>query len=348
MGMQSCKRFFGALALVTLTSLSFAASLGIGDKAPALDVKKWMKGTEVKSFEKGKTYVVEFWATWCGPCRATIPHLTELAKKNKDVTFLGISIWEDDKGQMEPFIKEMGDKMDYNVGWSGNKEGMSVTWMQAAGENGIPSAFIVKDNVIMWIGHPMSMDKPLEEIQSGKYDIEKAKAAAKAEKEAEAKAAAAQKEIAACDKMYNDGKTAEAKAKLDQLVKENPSLAGMASGVKMKWRAMEDPAGFEADAKKAAKNEDARMEYIMFGLNNSRNPKLQAISLKVMEMICKETEDKDVICLYYTAVAFQRAGKKELALAYGERAIVSFPNSTMKDEKGLLEAIENFVAGLKK
>jgi hypothetical protein len=90
------------------------------------------------------------------------------------------------------------------------------------------------------------------------------------------------------------------------------------------------------------------MEYIMIGLNNSRNPKLQAISLKVMEMICKETEDKDVICLYYTAVAFQRAGKKDLAIAYGERAIVSFPNSTMKDEKGLLGAIETFVAGLKK
>jgi tetratricopeptide (TPR) repeat protein len=220
--------------------------------------------------------------------------------------------------------------------------------MQAAGENGIPSAFIVKDNIIMWIGHPMSMDKPLEEIQSGKYDIEKAKAAAKAEKEAEAKAAAAQLEIPACDKMYNDGKTAEAKAKLDQLVKENPSLAGMASGLKMKWRAMEDPAGFEADAKKAAKSDNQRIQYLQFGVSNIENKKIQPTILKVMEMICKETEEKEVISLYYTAYCFKQAEKKDQALVYAEKALVAFPNSTKKDDKRLLATIEKFIAELKK
>ena len=35
--------------------------------------------------------VVEFWATWCGPCRTSIPHLIELQKKFKDVMFVGIS-----------------------------------------------------------------------------------------------------------------------------------------------------------------------------------------------------------------------------------------------------------------
>jgi thiol-disulfide isomerase/thioredoxin len=61
---------------------------------PPLKVAKWIKGKPVQRFEPGKVYVVEFWATWCGPCRRSIPHLTELAKKFKGkVTFIGVSIW---------------------------------------------------------------------------------------------------------------------------------------------------------------------------------------------------------------------------------------------------------------
>ena len=58
-------------------------TLSVGDPAPKLAVKEFVKGEPLKDLEKGKTYVVEFWATWCGPCRTSIPHLTELQKKHK-------------------------------------------------------------------------------------------------------------------------------------------------------------------------------------------------------------------------------------------------------------------------
>ena len=64
--------------------------LGVGDPAPKLAVKSFVKGEPIKSLEPGKVYVVEFWATWCGPCRVTIPHLTELQKKHVDVVFVGV------------------------------------------------------------------------------------------------------------------------------------------------------------------------------------------------------------------------------------------------------------------
>lgn len=181
--------------MVALAAHASAAKLNVGDPAPALQVSKWVKGGEVKELEKGKVHVVEFWATWCGPCKTSIPHLTEMAKENPDITFIGVSVWENDDAAVEPFVKEMGDKMDYHVAMddkSGNETGaMAQNWMQAAGQNGIPAAFIVnKEGNIAWIGHPMQMEPVLEKVKSGNYDLEEAKkVAAKeaAEREAMAK-----------------------------------------------------------------------------------------------------------------------------------------------------------------
>jgi thiol-disulfide isomerase/thioredoxin len=159
-------------ALATLISSSFAGDIGPGSPAPKLEIKSWLKGSPVKEFDKNKIYVVEFWATWCGPCLQSIPHLTELAKNNKDVTFIGVSIWEDDvDGNIAKFVKDMGEKMDYNVAYSGNKEGMSKSWMEPAAQNGIPASFVIKNGEIQWIGHPMSLEKPLAEIKAGTFDL---------------------------------------------------------------------------------------------------------------------------------------------------------------------------------
>jgi thiol-disulfide isomerase/thioredoxin len=149
--------------------------LNVGDPAPKLAVKEFLKGDPVAKLEKGKLYVVEFWATWCGPCRVSIPHLTELQKKYKDVTFIGVSISEHDPKAAKPFVEKMGDKMDYRVAVDDVDGTMSKTWMEAASQEGIPTAFIVnRDDKIAWIGHPMQMDKPLEEITAGKWDLEAA------------------------------------------------------------------------------------------------------------------------------------------------------------------------------
>ncbi len=179
----------GSLGLVlALSPRATAAGLSVGDVAPKLDLKEFVKGDVVKSFEKGKIYVVEFWATWCGPCRVSIPHLSELQKKYKDAIFIGVSVWEQSQDKVKPFVDEMGDKMAYRVAiddvgeGKGNEGKMAKQWMQAAEQDGIPAAFIVNgDGKIAWIGHPMNMDKPLEQIISGKWDLAKARADYQAE-----------------------------------------------------------------------------------------------------------------------------------------------------------------------
>jgi thiol-disulfide isomerase/thioredoxin len=166
----------------SFTSFSAAADeiLNIGDAAPPLAVSGWPKGEKIEKFEPGKTYVVEFWATWCGPCWASIPHLTELAHqyKEKGVQFIGVDVWEDDVKKVQPFLDEMGDKMDYNValdtvpeGGNPNDGAMVKDWMKAADEHNIPAAFVVRDGKIAWIGHTMDLEKHLAKIIAGEWDL---------------------------------------------------------------------------------------------------------------------------------------------------------------------------------
>jgi thiol-disulfide isomerase/thioredoxin len=174
-------------SLAGLLALAFpgyaANSLKIGDPAPKIQVAKWVQGDPVSEFTTGKVYVVEFWATWCGPCKASIPHLNALYQQYKDkVTVIGQDVWEQDESAVAPFVKKMGSNMTYRVALDDKskdeKGAMATTWMEAAGRNGIPSSFIVnQQGRIAWIGHPMEMNAKLwDDVLSGHYDVTKAAA----------------------------------------------------------------------------------------------------------------------------------------------------------------------------
>ncbi len=185
------------LALAAGAFLSPAAepSLKVGDPAPKLQQGKYVQGEPVKEFEPGKAYIVEFWATWCGPCRESIPHLNETYKKFKDkgLIVIGQDCWEEDDSLVAPFVKKMGDKMTYRVALDdkeGSKKGkMAETWMGAAGQDGIPTAFLVDTKgKIATICHPMELkEKVIEEVLAGNFDTQKAAAEFADQKKNEAK-----------------------------------------------------------------------------------------------------------------------------------------------------------------
>lgn len=171
-----------------------APTLVIGDEAPPIAVSRWLKGEPVEKFEKGKTYIVEFWAPWSSSCRDAIAHLTEVQKSHKDVKVLGISIWEWDPAKTQAFMDEHGEEIGYALaadqpaGADGKPSGgdgkTAQTWLAAAGYSEIPTAFIINgDGKIAWIGGPTddnnAMDKVLDQVVAGKWDIQKAAAAAK-------------------------------------------------------------------------------------------------------------------------------------------------------------------------
>ncbi|MGC4014715.1 MAG: TlpA disulfide reductase family protein [Luteolibacter sp.] len=156
-----------AIAACIWLAPSAHAALKSGDPAPKIKVSAWAQGEEVKEFEGDKVYIVEFWATWCGPCIASIPHVNELQKKYQDkgLVVIGQNLGEDSK-KVSDFVKQMSGKMGYRVTVDDKSEGgwMAKNWLTAAGQNGIPCAFVVnKKGNIAYIGHPMELKESLIE-----------------------------------------------------------------------------------------------------------------------------------------------------------------------------------------
>jgi thiol-disulfide isomerase/thioredoxin len=159
----------------------------VGGPAPALQVSKWVQGEPVQAFERNKAYIVEFWATWCGPCKTSIPHVNEIYTKFKDkrLVIIGQNVWESNVPDVERFVLQMGEKMTYRVALDQVPEGkdsregkMAQTWMTAADLHGIPAAFLVdKQGRIAWIGQPMELKETvIEQVLAGTFDIQKAAA----------------------------------------------------------------------------------------------------------------------------------------------------------------------------
>ena len=337
-------RMLGIAALLMTVGTSYATeAVGPGSPAPALKVVKWLKGDKIAKLEKDKTYVVEFWATWCGPCVQAMPHVTKLAKENPDVTFLGVGIWEDDvDGVLEAFVEKMGDKIGYNLGYSGNEEGMAETWMKASGQNGIPSAFIVKNGVIQWIGHPMSMDQPLAEVKAGTFDLAAFKAEYYEEMAVQRAQMAARDEMVKIEGQYKEGQRAEAKKALDALVEKYPTLKAQADDIRFGWLGVEDEAAWTKEAEKRAKSEkmNDRMGLYMFALGQTEEGGNIKLGRKAVELALGGKELDAVLENYYAMSFYKELKEYKTAMKHVDALIAAAKKSEMYNNEDALAQFE--------
>lgn len=105
------------------------------------------KGDTVKFSDyvgKGKAVVVDFWASWCGPCRAEIPNLANIHKKyGKDVEVIGLNVWDKDEAAKKAVV-------DHKMEWTILTDPKTNNATDLYGINGIPQIILIGgDGVIV-------------------------------------------------------------------------------------------------------------------------------------------------------------------------------------------------------
>jgi thiol-disulfide isomerase/thioredoxin len=203
-----------------------------GKPAPQMKNVTWLKGEPISEWQKGQIYVIDFWATWCGPCIAAMPHMNDVQKKyaDKGVNVIGLAIWPRPKQkETKGFVEARGAQMGYRVAEDDKAGTNAKAFMQAANQNGIPTVMIIdRAGTLAWIGHPMDgMDDALEAIVSGTFDVTKQ---AEAQKAAEAKEEATRQlmnDFGAAQMASDWPKAVEITDKMLALDPENLSGAGI-------------------------------------------------------------------------------------------------------------------------
>jgi thiol-disulfide isomerase/thioredoxin len=162
-------------ALPATTAGQGQATLVPGSEAPPLSIASWIQGEPVKALERGQVYVLEFWATWCSPCLASMPHVSRLAAQyaERGVTVIGITSTDSRGNTLErvrEMVREKADVLRYRVAWDKGRE-TNEAYLRAAGQNSIPTSFVIdREGRIAYIGHPMFLDEPLAGVVAGTWN----------------------------------------------------------------------------------------------------------------------------------------------------------------------------------
>ena len=172
-----------ALTLIVTLGLAPAApqdqkKLGVGDATPSIEGLDFVQGSMDDLSASGvKVLVVEFWATWCGPCLKSIPHINEMYQSFQDQGLVVVGVSDEKRSKVEPFVKKRGSEMSYPVAIDGEKK-VSDAFMAASGQKGIPCAFVTTvqsgqtGGKVVYIGHPMApeFETAVRLSLTGRYD----------------------------------------------------------------------------------------------------------------------------------------------------------------------------------
>ena len=159
------RRIYSLLMLLFLSASTSSRAdkpkLRIGDTAPPLTAT--IEGHPAESFQKGRIYVIEFWATWCGACLATFNHVNGLvhALKNEPITF--ISVTDEKKVNVDLLLKTR--PLQTRIAYDRESKTFDTYGVRV-----IPHTVVVgKDGKIVAITNPLSLTKEvLQDVLASK------------------------------------------------------------------------------------------------------------------------------------------------------------------------------------
>lgn len=140
--------------------------------APPIKVESWLRGRPLTSFQPGKVYIVQFWATWCLPCAAAMVHLLRLQEKYKDrgLEIIGVAAHEhartphEAKTKLEEWLTKNVPNLNYRIAFEFRGE-MNKLWMESDLSCESPTSFVVnRDGNIVFVGRPMQLEDVIPKV----------------------------------------------------------------------------------------------------------------------------------------------------------------------------------------
>ncbi len=113
------------------------------------------------SAHRGQVVVVNFWATWCGPCLGEIPHFNRFAEKNPDVKIIGIAVKSPTK-EVEKKVEEMG--ISYEIAQTRPKDSILDDYAMNKSRTVFPTTFVIDATGII-IGGRIERALSYEELE---------------------------------------------------------------------------------------------------------------------------------------------------------------------------------------
>ncbi len=141
------------LSLLSLAAWGDKKETADGKVAPEITLASSLNSPAKLSLAgaRGKVVLLEFWATWCPPCRASIPHLQKLHDTYSKKGLTIISVTNEDEETVKAFVKE--HRMTFPVGIDQDDRTMTTY-----GIRGIPTAFLIDaTGKMIWEGHTMAL-----------------------------------------------------------------------------------------------------------------------------------------------------------------------------------------------
>lgn len=129
-----------------------------GDRVPPVENVEYLQGPPVAFDGTHNATIIEFWATWCAPCKESAPVLTALQEKYGDQGVIVVGLSDENDATVKPYLAANGKDMAYTIGLDpdGVVQKAFIEGYSAEEINGIPWAFLIDSKgTLVWKGHPM-------------------------------------------------------------------------------------------------------------------------------------------------------------------------------------------------